>query len=287
MNKVHARNGGYVGVNYKRSFPSGVHVIGGVGRVTKIEIDVELYGGKGADFYRSAFMNKGYGGNGGYTKLRIKTTTDKTLQIRPVYQPGGAAYNGSTGGIKGGDGAALLINNEWIAIAGGGGGGGGKNFYQFSNSSFVSENGNNGAAGFGGYGTGLPSAGSTGSSCSYYDNNDSPQYFGQSQSGGGGGGAPGGDDGGTGCYGSFTNAGPDGGGGGGGGNLRIYKDQSVLSGYLSVLPDVYMAYTTHQNGSHNGTSTVKLTNASTSANNSYTTSLDLKAIYVQDGVFTP
>ena len=90
--------------------------------------------------------------------------------------------------------------------------------------------------------------------CGPYSDTGTNPYnnLGASSSGAGGGGTPGGANGGSGCYGNWFNPGPTGGGSGGGGNLRIYKDQSTTSGYLSILPDVYMSYTTHANGSHNG-----------------------------------
>lgn len=284
MTVIHKKNGGYIGVDYKQPFPSGVHVVGGVGRVVDVEVDVELYGGKGANFV--AFGTPvGTPGNGGYTKFRVKLDTTKILGIRPSYVNGGA---GSGWQGSGGAAAGLTVNTEWLGIAGGGGGVGGRYELTWSGSSTVIAGGN-GGSGSGGYGSGSPSAGVTAQGCGpYSDTGTSPyNYLGASSSGAGGGGAPGGANGGSGCYGNWFNPGPTGGGTGGGGNLRIYKDQSVTSGYLSILPDVYMSYTTHTNGSHNGSPQVKLTNVATGASYTYTGSSDIKTVYIKDGVFNP
>lgn len=279
MAVIHKKNGGYIGIDYKRPFPSGVHVVGGVGRVVDIEVDVEIYGGKGG----GAPSTSTEGGNGGYTKFRVKLDTTKSLQVRPTYMAGGAGTGYSGGG---GAGAALLVSSEWLGIAGGGGGAGSRFTYQVSNDETLRYP-NAGLAGSGGYGSGAPSVGGDGQSCGPYADTIPPNYTGGSGSGGGGGGTPGGGNGGSGCNGSWFNPGPTGGGSGGGGNLRIYKDQSVTSGYLNILPDVYMSYTTHSNGSHNGSPQVKLTNVATGANFTYTGSSDIKAVYIKDGVFNP
>jgi len=289
MSKVHKENGGYIGKNYRVAYPSGIYVLGGVGRITDVTVDVELYGGKGNNYFRASVIGTGYGGNGGYTKFRLIAPSTRILQVRPAYLAGGTAYlggNPGSPGIGGGAGAGVLIADQWLGIAGGGGGGGGLNVYRYSTSSFVNESANNGGAGAGGYGTGTPSVGSTGASCYYYDNPATPEYFGQSQSGGGGGGTPGGNNGGASCYGSVFNPGPYGAGGGGGGNLRIYKDQAVTSGYLSVLPDVFMQYTTHSNGTHASAPQVRITNVSSGQSYTYTSDADVPLVSIADNIFT-
>lgn len=280
MGLIHSKNGGYVGVSYRQPYPSGVHVIGGVGRVSDIEVDVELYGGKGG----GANYTSTEGGNGGYTKFRIKLSSARSLQVRPNYMAGGV---GGWFGGAGGSGAGMLVSGEWLGVAGGGGGAGTRFTYQVSNDETLRYS-NPGSIGSGGYGSGSPSAGADCQNCGYYTDGASPPgWTGGSTSGSGGGGAAGGGNGGSGCYGSYTNPGPTGGGAGGSGNLRIYKDQSVTSGYLSVLPDVYMSYTTHSNGTHTGSPQVRLTNVATSASYTYTADSDIKLIYIKDGVFTP
>jgi hypothetical protein len=279
MGTVNKRNGGYIGANYRKPFPSGVHVVGGVGRIVELEIDVELYGGKGG----GAPYTSTEGGNGGYTKFRVKLDSTKLLQVRPTYQAGGANTAQSGGG---GAGSGLLVSNIWVGVAGGGGGAGQRFTYDVANNN-TQRYPNSGATGSGGYGSGTPSLGADGQSCGVYSDTMPPNYTGGSGSGGGGGGAAGGGNGGSGCYGSWFNPGPTGGGAGGAGNLRIYKDQSVTSGYLSVLPDIYMSYTAHSNGTHNGSPQVKLTNVATGANYTYTGSSDIKAVYIKDGVFNP
>jgi len=118
--------------------------------------------------------------------------------------------------------------------------------------------------------------------CEYFSGN----LYGGSEAGNGGAGAPGGSSDGSACYGSVDNPGPYGGGGGGGGNLRIYKDQSVTSGYLSVLPDVYMQYTTHSNGAHSGSPQVKITNVSSGQSYTYTGYADVPVINIANNIFT-
>jgi hypothetical protein len=287
MGIIHKKNGGYVGIDYRQPFPSGVHTVGGVGRVTEITVDVELYGGKGASWFRQPVINQGAGGNGGYNKFRVKLNTAQTFQVRPYYMQGGLAYGGGAGGVAGGAGAGLLVNDQWLGVAGGGGGGGGVALYQYSSYQYINEGGSNGGIGYGGYNYTDPTVGGDGSTCSYYDNPSAPAYFGTSQSGGGGGGCPGGTSGGNGCYGSFTNPGPINGGNGGNGNLRIYHDQSATSGNLSTVAGVYMEYLTHANGYHTGAPQVKLTNVATSASYTYTNSKDIKAVYLVTGEFNP
>ena len=290
MSKVHKENGGYIGKTYRLAYPSGIYVLGGVGRITDVTVDVELYGGKGNNYFRAPAIGVGYGGNGGYTKFRLIAPSTRVLQVRPTYVAGGTAYSGGdpgSPGVGGGAGSGVLITDQWLGVAGGGGGGGGVSVYQYSTASFTSESANNGGTGSGGYGSGTPSIGSTGVSCFYYSPNPAePDFFGQSQSGGGGGGTPGGNNGGASCFGSTFNPGPAGGGGGGGGNLRIYKDQSVTSGYLSVLPDVFMQYTTHSNGTHSGSPQVKITNVSSGQSYTYTGNADVSLINIADNIFT-
>lgn len=285
MTVIHKKNGGYIGVDYKQPFPSGMHVIGGVGRIADMEVDVELYGGKGGPF--TAFgISVGSGGNGGYTKFRVKLGTDKLLGIRPSYYRGGygTGWNGT-----GGAAAGFTVNSEWLGIAGGGGGAGGRYDLAWNQNPGNVYAGGNGSSGSGGYSSGYPSVGTNAQGCGPYSDTGTDPYnnLGASSSGAGGGGAPGGGNGGSGCYGSWFNPGPTGGGSGGGGNLRIYKDQALTSGYLSILPDVFMSYITHSNGSHNGSPQVKLTNVATGANYTYTGSSDIKAVYIKDGVFNP
>lgn len=288
MTAVHKRNGGYIGLDYRQPFPSGVHVIGGISRVSEVTIDVELYGGKGSNYFRYANAGAGYGGNGGYTKVRLKVPSSRTLQIRPGYLPS-AGGNGTEGGA----GSGLLIADEWLAVTGGGGGGGGRGVYTIPSASFSSEAGSNGSQGFGGYGNavgaGTPSNGGVGQACNAYDNPDTPTYYGFSVTGKGGGGIGGGSANSSGCYGStnWSNPGPYDGGNGGGGNLRIYQEQSATSGNLTVLPDVYMQYLTHSNGSHTGSAQITVTNVTTSAAYTYTGNKDIKAIYLITGEFNP
>lgn len=283
MSKVHRENGGYIGKSFRQAYPSGIYVIGGVGRITDVTVDVELYGGKGANFNPGAGTGVGLGGNGGYTKFQLIVPSTKTLQIRPSYMTGGA---GTPWGSGGGSGSAVLIGDEWIGVVGGGGGGGGRYEYYVPNESFSYYGLNNGSLGLGGYGSGSPTVGAAASSCGPYYSGDPIQWVGASSSGGGGGGASGGSNGGSGCYGSYNNPGPTGGGGGGGGNLRIYKDQAVTSGYLSVLPDVYMSYTTHSNGTHTGSAQVKITNVASGQSYTYTGSADVPLINIADNIFT-
>jgi hypothetical protein len=285
MSKVHKENGGYIGKNFRLVYPSGIYVLGGVGRITDVTVDVELYGGKGGAFTssNSTSTGLGLGGNGGYTKFRLIAPSTKTLQIRPAYVSGGS---GTPWNSAGGAAAGLLIADQWLGVVGGGGGGGGRYEYYVPNETFSFYGLNNGGIGSGGYGAGLPSAGANASSCGVYFSGDPIQWTGASSSGGGGGGAGGGANGGSGCYGSYNNPGPTGGGGGGGGNLRIYKDQSVTSGYLSVLPDVYMQYTTHSNGTHASSPQVKITNVSSGQSYTYTSSADVPLINIADNIFT-
>lgn len=285
MSKVHKENGGYIGIDYRQASPSGIYVLGGVGRVSEVTIDVELYGGKGSNWFRAANVGAGYGGNGGYTKFRLLIPSTKILQIRPNYM---SSDGGVPNGVDGGDGAGLLVENYWLGVAGGGGGGGGRYLFNYTNSSFSNESANNGGAGSGGYGTGNPSIGISGVDCGpYYDNPSTPTYVAVSQSGAGGGGAAGGGNGGSACFFQLYNPGPIGGGTGGSGNLRIYKDQATTSGYLSVLPDVYMEYTTHSNGTHTGGPQVKITNVASGQNYTYTSSTDIGVSFIAADIFVP
>lgn len=281
MGALHKRNGGYIGADYRKPYPSGVHVVGGVGRVSESTIDVELYGGAGG----LAFGSVGAGGSGGYTKIRLKLDTTKTLEIRPDYVGGGGSAFGWSGG--GGSGAGIAINSEWLAVAGGGGGAGGRYVYTVSTNN-TDRYANNGGSGSGGYSGTTPSAGGGGSGCGVYADTSPPNYTGGAGTGGGGGGAPGGSNGGSGgCTGNYWNPGPFGGGAGGNGNIRIYYEQSATSGNLNVLPGIYMEYLTHSNGSHSGAPQVKITNVATSASYTYTASKDIKAVYLATGEFNP
>lgn len=282
MGALHKRNGGYIGADYRKPYPSGVHVVGGVGRVTELTVDVELYGGVGGQF--NAFGFNGTPGNGGYTKFRVKLDTANTLQVRPLYMPGGS---GGAWAGAGGAGSGLLVNNQWLGVAGGGGGCGGRYEYTWSGTSTVYPT--TGGNGSGGYGSGGPSTGGTAVSCGpYSDTGTSPyNYLGASASGHGGGGASGGSATAGGCYGSWNNPGPTAGGNGGSGNLRVYYDQSTTSGYLGAVAGVYMEYLTHSNGSHSGPPQVKITDVATSASYTYTGSKDIKAVYIATGEFNP
>jgi len=285
MSKVHKENGGYIGKNYRLAYPSGIYVLGGVGGITDVTVDVELYGGKGDDYLLgpSALDPNSpsrKGGKGGYTKFRLILPNTYTLQVRPTYVTANdPAFQ------RGGAGSAVLLNDTWIGVVGGGGAAGGGFYYYLEGSQFLSVSANAGGSGQGGYGTGVPSNGASGSGCSYSD----ASFYGGTESGNGGAGAPGGTSGGTGCYGSPQNPGPNGGGSGGGGNLRIYKDQSVTSGYLSVLPDVYMQYITHSNGTSPATWTegqVKITNVSSGQSYTYTSDADVPLVSIADNIFT-
>jgi len=282
MSIIHKKNSGYIGVDYREPYPSGIRVAGGVGRVREVTVDVELYGGKGGQF--NAFGFNGTPGYGSYTKFQVILDTTKTFQIRPDYMSGGS---GIPWGGTGGSGAGLLINNQWVGVTGGGGGCGGRYEVTWSGTSTIYPT--SGGNGSGGYGGGAPSNGGTGVACGpYSDTGGTPyNYLGASATGCSGGGASGGAAVTGGCVGSWFNPGPTGGGNGGSGNLRIYYDQSATSGNLNAVPGVYMQYTTHSNGSHNGSAQVRLTNVDTTQNYTYTSSKDLKAIYLATGEFNP
>lgn len=282
MSIIHKKNSGYIGVDYREPYPSGIRVSGGVGRVREVTVDVELYGGKGGQFV--ANIADGVPGNGGYTKFRFTADTTKLIQIRPSYMSGGSRNNW---GGEGGNGAGLLVSNEWLGVAGGGGGCGGR--YEVTFGGSFTRYPTNGGNGSGGYGSNAPSSGGGGTACGpYTDTGTSPyNYAGASGTGSSGGGASGGASTAGSCNGSWFNPGPTTAGYGGGGNLRIYYDQSATSGNLNAVPGVYMQYITHSNGSHNGSAQVKLTNVDTTQNYTYTSSKDLKAIYLATGEFNP
>ena len=254
------------------------------GSVFDVEFDIEMWGGKGGTFayfpsppyFQWVTDEQRQGGLGGYTKLTMIVPSNYTLQVRPSYYSGGGGAVQTRGGVASGFG----IDNEWLAVVGGGGGAGGNLLYSFETRSLQFMGAQPGRPGSGGYGTGDPSNGQDGLGCvgtePARDN-----LYGLKETGAGGGGAPGGTSEGTGrsCNGFWYDPGGTGAPGyGGGGNIRIYKDQSILDGYLNIFPDVKMTYVTHSNGVSSAAK-VRITNTKTSSYTDYTSNTDIK---VQD-----
>lgn len=259
------------------------------GSVFDVEFDIEMWGGKGQDV--SIFPKDGgypgsqngvpndspsrKGGLGGYTKLSMIVPSNYKLQIRPSYYSGGNWGGGFASGFG--------IDDEWLAIVGGGGGAGYNSLYSFNpfNIGLQFMSANPGSSGSGGYGSGNPENGENGSAC----NGSEPardQLYGTRLNGGGGAGAPRGLANGevSSCSGFWYNPGGSGAGGsGGGGNIRIYKDQSILDGYLNIFPDVKMTYVTHSNGVSNATK-VRVTNTKTGGFFDYTNNIDIRALEI-------
>lgn len=250
------------------------------GSVFDVEFDIEMWGGKGgtfAYFPGNSFVTdeQRQGGLGGYTKLTMIVPSNYTLQVRPSY------YSGGSGGqTRGGVASGFGIDDEWLAVVGGGGGAGGDLLYSFATSSLQFMGAQPGNPGSGGYGNGDPSDGQDGLGC-FGTEPVRDNLYGIKETGGGGGGAPGGTSEGVGssCNGFWYDPGGTGApGNGGGGNIRIYKDQSILDGYLNIFPDVKMTYVTHTNG-ESSAAKVRITNKRTSRYVDYTSNTDIK---VQD-----
>jgi hypothetical protein len=247
------------------------------GSLFDVEFDIEMWGGKGTDqgiFPTLLDPNSPQrkGGLGGYTKLTMIVPSNYILQIRPNYYSGGQWGGGAASGFG--------IQDEWMAVVGGGGGAGSSTLYSFNPAFFgpLSLGVNPGGAGSGGYGTGTPGTGQNGSACNGSEP-ASDQLFGTRLTGGGGGGAPGGLAPGavSSCNGFWYDPGGGSSGGtGGAGNIRIYKDQSILDGYLIIFPDIKMTYVTHSNGISTG-ARVRVTNKKTGGFFDYTSSTDIKA----------
>lgn len=247
------------------------------GSIFDVEFTIEMWGSKGVD----ATLFPGApgvtdesrrAGWGGYTKLDMIVPSNFVLQLRPSYYSGGQWGGGAASGFA--------IDNQWMAVVGGGGGAGYNYLYSLSSSSILSLSCFPGGAGSGGYNFSDPANGEDGSACSGTEPTRD-QLFGGRLAAGGGGGAPrGGAASGkvSSCNGFWYDPGGSGGGGfGGGGNIRIYKDQSILDGYLNIFPDVKMTYISHSSGTNNGGGKIKITNKKTSGSIEYFNSIDLKA----------
>lgn len=257
------------------------------GSVLDVEFDIEIWGGKGTDV--TIFPRNGdypgnnnavaddsadrKGGLGGYTKLTMIVPSKYTIQVRPSYYAGGDWGGGVAAGFG--------INGQWLTVVGGGGGAGFSSLYSFNpnNRGLLSMGASAGGNGSGGYGSGDPANGENGSACNG-SNPDRDQLYGSRLTAGGGAGAPRGlaDGEVSSCTGDWWNPGGSGkGGSGGGGNIRIYKDQSILDGYLSIFPDIKMTYVTHSNGVSTGAK-VKITNKKAGGGSTeYTSNIDIKA----------
>lgn len=251
------------------------------------EFDIEIWGGKGTDV--TIFPRNGdypgnnnavaddspdrKGGLGGYTKLTMIIPPNYTIQIRPSYYAGG--------NWGGGVAAGFGINGQWLAVVGGGGGAGYSSLYSFNpnNRGLQFMGASAGGNGSGGYGSGDPANGENGSACDG-SNPDRDQLYGSRLTAGGGAGAPGGlaDGEVSSCPRDWWSPGGSGkGGSGGGGNIRIYKDQSILDGYLSIFPDIKMTYVTHSNSVSTGAK-VKITNKKAGGGFiEYTSNIDIEA----------
>lgn len=242
-----------------------------------VEFEVELWGGKGANWTIGGLYS---GGLGGYTKLKMIIPSNYTLQVRPSFQ------GSNPGGTPGGSSSAILFENNWLAVVGGGGGAGGSYAYDATNQQFSLTGGNPGGSGSGGFSTsGDPSLGQGGLSCSSSNGSNIPGtlfIFG-SASGAGGGGAPGGSSGGTCCCPPpiSSGGGPSAGGQGGSGNIRIYRDQQILNGFLNLDNQIFMEYLTHSNGISSGNK-IRIKNLNSNGFIDYTTNADVPLIDISN-----
>lgn len=250
--------------------------------VFDVEFDIEMWGGKGVD--QGIFPDlldpnspQRKGGLGGYTKLSMIVPSNYTLQVRPSYYAGGAWGGGVASGFG--------IQDEWMAVVGGGGGAGSSTLLSF-NPVFpgpLSLGVSPGGAGSGGYGSGDPAKGEDGSGCSGTEPSRD-LLFGGRTTGGGGGGAPRGLANGEvgSCNGFWYDPGGSGSGGsGGGGNIRIYRDQSILDGYLNLFSDIKMTYVTHSNGVSSAAK-VRITNKVSGNFVDYTTNSDVPLVDISN-----
>jgi len=249
------------------------------GSVFDVEFDIEMWGGKGDDvtiFSGASGVSESSrkGGLGGYTKLTMIVPSNYKLQIRPSYYAGGEWGGGVASGFG--------VDDEWLAVVGGGGGAGYRSLYSFDPFNFGLQYmfPSPGGDGSGGYNSSSPENGEDGSGCNAAGSN----LYGERLTAGGGGGAPGGLANGevVECPKDATWSNPGGtgsGGSGGGGNIRIYKDQSILDGYLNIFPDIKMTYVTHANGTSTGAK-VRVTNKKTGNFLDYINNTDIKALEI-------
>jgi hypothetical protein len=235
-------------------------------RIFPVRFYIEVYASKGGDYAIGGPSSppsmppsspQRLGGSGGYTKLDMTVPTNYTLDL---FSPQ-TVWSGGPGYATGAPSTGFSINEQWMAIVGGGGGAGGSYTYIASNNpAFVSLNANPGGAGQGGFGgSGTGSVGATGNGYNQIVTTN-PYWFNDWYSGPGGGGAPGG---------GSSPAPNAAGGGGGGGNIRIRQDQGIQSGFLTVFPDIRMAYVTHSNGVSTSARIV-ITNFETGRSRAYT-----------------
>jgi len=219
-------------------------------RIIPVRFFIEIFGSKGFDFGIQSYSGTPpaadparKGGGGGYTKLDMTVPTAYSLDINsPItsFGGGGDAPGSRPGSRPGGPSGGFSINNQWMAIVGGGGGAAG--FYDFNGSSSPQLtvggliNGGAGAGGYGGSGSGSVGGNAT---PRFTAVSPTTPWYNEYVAGAGGGGAPGGAGGGDG-----------GAGDGGGANIRIFNDQGITTGKLTVNPDITMTFITSSNGTN-------------------------------------
>lgn len=238
-------------------------------RIVPVRFYIELFGGKGSNYEINSngsppSSDPGrQGGNGGYTKLDMTVPSSHIITT--------TSYSGGSNYVQGGSGVGFAIDGDWMAIVGGGGGASGAYEFQQGNPPALTILGTGpaGGAGQGGYsgtGTGATGGNSTPSTTILNPNPYTERSF---SGGSGGGGANGGAGGGT------------NGGSGGTANIRIEHDQGILSGFLTVNPEIKMTYVTHSNGTSTG-ATVKITNYSSGGFANYPTSATIPVSVIKN-----
>ena len=234
--------------------------------VQPVNIRFDVYGGQGASFSVSNAGNppssdpRRQGGKGGYTRVDMVVPTAYVIQ--PYGFPGGDIDIGQ----RGGGGVGFAIDGEWMVVAGGGGGCSGNWDFRFGNPPyFLGLNATGpGGSGSGGYNNSGSSGSKGGNGSGTFQNE--PSFQRANEGGSSGGGAPGGPPAPQGANGN-----------GGGGNIRIWKDQGITSGTLSVNPEWTMTYVTSSNGTSTG-GRVVVTNKDTGGSTTLSGNLPVRDI---------